>query len=71
MQKAEAKDSSPWCTGVIWGTCEMTALRAPLESWYEELHYLKKENRYWRITSHIGGESEPGLQFGVAPHPLY
>ena len=31
------------CTGVIWGTSKMTTLRSPIDSWYEEIHYLKKE----------------------------
>jgi ketosteroid isomerase-like protein len=59
------------CTGVIWGTSKMTTLRAPIDSWYEEIHYLKKENGHWRITGNVGGESQPVLQFGIAPHPLF
>lgn len=59
------------CTGVIWGTSKMTTLRAPVDSWYEEIHYLKRENGRWRITGNIGGESQPVLQFGIAPHPLF
>lgn len=59
------------CTGVIWGTSKVTTLRAPIDSWYEEIHYLKKEQGRWRITGNIGGESQPALQFGIAPHPLF
>jgi len=59
------------CTGVIWGTSKETTLRAPIDSWYEEIHYLRKEKGRWRITGNMGGESEPVLQFGVAPHPLF
>jgi len=59
------------CTGVIWGTSKVTTLRTPIDSWYEEIHYLKKENGRWRITGNIGGESQPTLQFGIAPHPLF
>jgi len=59
------------CTGVIWGTSKVTTLRAPIDSWYEEVHYLKKENGRWRITGNVGGESQPVLQFGIAPHPLF
>ena len=59
------------CTGVIWGTSKMTTLRAPVDSWYEEIHYLRKENGRWRITGNLGGESQPVLQFGIAPHPLF
>jgi len=59
------------CTGVIWATSKVTTLRAPIDSWYEEIHYLKKEKGRWRITGNIGGESQPTLQFGIAPHPLF
>lgn len=59
------------CTGVVWGTSKTTTLRTPIDSWYEEVHYLKKENGRWRIVGNIGGESQPILQFGIAPHPLF
>ncbi len=59
------------CTGVIWGTSKTTTLRTPIDSWYEEVHYLKKDNGRWRITGNIGGETQPTLQFGIAPHPLF
>ncbi len=59
------------CTGVIWGTSTTTTLRTPIDSWYEEIHYLRKEHGRWRIIGHIGGESQPALQFGIAPHPLF
>jgi ketosteroid isomerase-like protein len=59
------------CTGVVWGTAKNTNLRAPVDSWYEEVHYLKKENGRWRIVGNAGGESQPVLPFGIAPHPLF
>jgi ketosteroid isomerase-like protein len=59
------------CTGVVWGTSKETTLRAPIDSWYDEVHYLKRENGRWRIIGHLGGESQPVLQFGIAPHPLF
>ena len=59
------------CTGVVWGTSKDTTLRSPIDSWYEEIHYLRKEKGRWRIVGNIGGESMPVLQFGVAPHPLF
>lgn len=59
------------CTGVVWGTAKDTKLRTPVDSWYEEVHYLRKENGRWRIVGNVGGESQPVLQFGVAPHPLF
>jgi len=59
------------CTGVVWGTAKDTKLRTPVDSWYEEVHYLKKENGRWKITGNLGGASEPLLSFGIAPHPLF
>ena len=59
------------CTGVVWGTSKDTTLRTPIDSWFEEVHYLRREKGRWRIVGHVGGESEPVLQFGVAPHPLF
>lgn len=59
------------CTGVIWGTSKQTSLRTPIDSWYEEIHFLRKENDRWRILGHAGGEIQPVMQFGIAPHPLF
>jgi ketosteroid isomerase-like protein len=59
------------CTGVIWGTSKQTTLHTPIDSWYEEVHYLRKENGRWRIVGHAGGNVQPVLQFGIAPHPLF
>ena len=59
------------CTGVVWGTSKDTTLRSPVDSWYEEVHFLKKENGRWRIVGNVGVESHPVLQFGIAPHPLF
>ena len=58
------------CSGVVWGTSKDTTLRAPIDSWYEEIHYLKKENGRWRIVGNVG-EAQPVLQFGIAHHPLF
>lgn len=59
------------CTGVIWGTSKENHLRTPVDSWFEEIHYLTKENGRWRIIGHASGETEPPIQFGIAPHPLF
>lgn len=59
------------CTGVIWGTSKQTSLRTPIDSWFEEIHHLRKENGRWKIVGHAGGASQPVLQFGIAPHPLF
>lgn len=59
------------CTGVIWGMSKQTSLRTPIDSWYEEIHYLRKDNGRWRIVGHAGGNVQPVLQFGIAPHPLF
>ena len=59
------------CTGVIWGTSKQSNLRTPVDSWFEEIHYLTKEDGRWRIIGHASGETEPPIQFGIAPHPLF
>jgi hypothetical protein len=59
------------CTGAIWGTSKVTTLRSPIDSWYEEIHYLRQEDGRWRIVGNVGGESDTILQFGVAAHPLF
>jgi hypothetical protein len=58
-------------TGVLLGTAKNTKLRSPVDSWYEEVHFLKKENGRWNITGNAGGESKPILPLGTAPHPLF
>jgi ketosteroid isomerase-like protein len=59
------------CTGAIWGTSKETTLRTPIDSWHEEIHYLRKETGRWTIIGHAGGDHSPPLQFGIAPHPLF
>lgn len=59
------------CTGVIWGTSKQSNLRTPVDSWFEEIHYLTKEDGRWRIIGHASGETEPPIKFGIAPHPLF
>lgn len=59
------------CTGVVWGTSKQTTLRTPIDSWHEEIHYLRKETGRWKIVGHAGGDTQPVLQFGIAPHPLF
>jgi hypothetical protein len=58
------------CTGALWATSDLTKLRVPIDSWYEEVHYLVKENGAWRIKGNLG-EDERLLPFGAAPHPLF
>ncbi len=72
MTEAEGKlIAEITCSGVIWGTANDTALRLPVDSWYEEIHYLKKDNGRCRIVGNVGGDSLPVVQFGVAAHPLF
>jgi len=56
---------------LVWATSKETTLRSPVDSWYEQIHCLKREHGRWRITGNVGGELIPVLQFGVAPHPLF
>lgn len=41
-----------------------------MDSWFEEVHYLVKEDGVWRIIGNAGGTAETP-RFGHAPHPLF
>ncbi|MGH7164960.1 MAG: YybH family protein [Nitrospiraceae bacterium] len=58
------------CAGMLWATSDLTGLRVPLDSWYEEIHHLRREDGAWRIRGHIG-ETPRVLPFGTSPHPLF
>ncbi len=58
------------CTGSLSGLSQTGGLRVPIDSWYEEVHYLTLENGQWRIRGNVG--DQPRLMpFGTAPHPLF
>ena len=58
------------CTGSLSGLSKITGLRVPLDSWYEEVHYLTREDGVWRIRGNAGDQPRV-LPFGTAPHPLF
>jgi hypothetical protein len=58
------------CTGHLWARSKTSGLYVPLDSWYEEIHYLVLEDGAWRIRGNVG-ESSRVLPFGTAPHPLF
>ena len=58
------------CTGHLWARSKTSGLFVPIDSWYEEIHYLVLENGAWRIRGNLG-ESPHVLPFGTAPHPLF
>ena len=58
------------CTGHLWARSKTSGLFVPIDSWYEEVHYLVLEEGAWRIRGHVG-ESPRVLPFGTAPHPLF
>ena len=58
------------CTGSLSGRSKTSGLRVPIDSWYEEVHYLTLENDVWRIRGNAG-ETPRVLPFGTAPHPLF
>jgi len=58
------------CTGSLSGFSKISGLRVPIDSWYEEVHYLTLEGGTWRISGNAG-ESPRVLPFGTAPHPLF
>jgi hypothetical protein len=58
------------CTGSLSGLSKTTGLRVPIDSWYEEVHYLTREGGVWRIRGNAGDQPRV-LPFGTAPHPLF
>lgn len=58
------------CTGSLSGLSKTSGLRVPIDSWYEEVHYLTLEGGAWRIRGNAGDQPRV-LPFGTAPHPLF
>ena len=58
------------CTGSLSGISKTSGLRVPIDSWYEEVHFLTLEGGFWRIRGNVG-ETPRVLPFGTAPHPLF
>jgi len=58
------------CTGSLSGRSKTSGLRVPIDSWYEEVHYLTLEGGVWRIRGNAGDQPRV-LPFGTAPHPLF
>jgi hypothetical protein len=58
------------CTGILSAISKTSGLRVPIDSWYEEVHFLALEGGVWRIRGNAG-ETPRVLPFGTAPHPLF
>jgi len=58
------------CTGGLSGISKTTDLRVPIDSWYEDMHFLTREGGVWRIRGNAGDQPRV-LPFGTAPHPLF
>ena len=58
------------CTGSLSGLSKTSGLRVPIDSWYEEVHFLMLEDGVWRIRGNAGDQPRV-LPFGTAPHPLF
>lgn len=58
------------CTGHLWARSKTSGLYVPVDSWYEEVHYLGLEGGEWRIRGNLG-DSPRVLPFGTSPHPLF
>jgi hypothetical protein len=58
------------CTGSLSGLSKTGGLRVPIDSWYEEVHYLTYEDGQWRISGNV--DDQPRIiPFGTSPHPLF
>ena len=58
------------CTGSLSGLSKTGGLRVPIDSWYEEVHYMTFEEGQWRIRGNVG-DSPRLMPFGTSPHPLF
>jgi hypothetical protein len=58
------------CTGALWGISGESGEKVTVDSWFEEVHYLVKEDGVWRIIGNAGRAPE-SPRFGHAPHPLF
>jgi hypothetical protein len=58
------------CTGALWGVKAESGQKVTLDSWFEEVHYLVKEDGTWRLIGNAGERLETH-RFGHAPHPLF
>ncbi len=58
------------CTGSLTGLSKTGGLRVPIDSWYEEVHYMTWEGGQWRIRGNVG-DSPRFMPFGTSPHPLF
>jgi ketosteroid isomerase-like protein len=58
------------CSGGVRGVSKTGNLRVPIDSWYDEIHYMTKEDGTWKIRGNLG-DAQTVLPFGTAPHPLF
>ncbi len=58
------------CSDSLWGVSKTSGLRVPIDSWFEEVHYLSLEDGVWRIRGNVG-EQPRLMPFGTSPHPLF
>jgi ketosteroid isomerase-like protein len=58
------------CSGALRGVHGETGQKVTIDSWFEEVHYLVKEDGHWRIIGNAGVSPETP-RFGHAPHPLF
>lgn len=58
------------CTGSLSGLSKTGGLRVPIDSWYEEVHYMTFDEGQWRIRGNVG-DAPRLMPFGTSPHPLF
>lgn len=58
------------CTGSLWGLSKETGQRVIIDSWFNEVHHVVREQGTWRLRGHEGEEIQV-LPFGASPHPFF
>lgn len=59
------------CTGGLYGTDRTTGKALTLDSWFQEVHYLVREEDVWRLLGHKGEVPAIAPFSSVPHHPLF
>ena len=71
VQTAEGPRVELTCTGGLYGTEAQSGARITLDSWFQEVHYLVREQHGWRFLGNRG-DAPRSAPFSSSPHhPLF